>query len=598
MKEKRKRAALPVSLALTGLVLLGLGELAMWRLSGYGPLLALAMLQMVPGLVNSLLLLPLGKESQREERPLPEAKWKAVLVKLGRWFVRAAQSMGDFWCKKWSVLVGILLLAVIFAGNCIFWPGALTPTGTAGLAFWMPVALALAFVVSIVLEKLCAHAAGQEHTGARRAAILRNLRGAMALGRIGQVLTAAAMVLTLVELYDPQLILQIALLILFLYETVLLVLSIAIRLIRRELSSAPELPLSVKAMGSSGVISYLEENTGITMRSLWSIRLIRQILPIMAVFILLLCWVSSGIVQIDAHQEGALYRLGKLQAETLKPGIHMTLPWPFDKVEVHNTQSPRKVVIGYVSNGGEDNTWTDGHAEEYRFLLGGGNEIVSINLQVEYRISDLSRFLRSSASAESLLSAAAYEIVTDQTISTDIDSFLSVDRTKFSENFLKELEERLAGYELGIQVTNVVLESIHPPVEVAWIYQEVISAGIRAKKYILEAERSANMKISWSYKEAEAEVSSATTAHHRAVAAAEESVASFMAALEACENEPSAYRYYKYMNALTQAYQKGVLILVGDGVDSASLIIGDLERPKELMPGYLDENYEEEYWEE
>ena len=154
---------------------------------------------------------------------------------------------------------------------------------------------------------------------------------------------------------------------------------IPLRLIRKELGSEPSLPMSVKAVGSSGVLSYLEENTGITMRSLWSIRLVRQLIPSVLLFVVLLTWLATGIVQVEAHQEGALYRLGKLQDKTLKPGLHLTLPWPFDRVETVDTQSLRRVVVGYIPNGAEDNTWTDGHGtEEYRLLLGGGNELVSI----------------------------------------------------------------------------------------------------------------------------------------------------------------------------------------------------------------------------
>jgi regulator of protease activity HflC (stomatin/prohibitin superfamily) len=315
-------------------------------------------------------------------------------------------------------------------------------------------------------------------------ALARNLREAFVLGRIAQAFAAVDLVLQLTGLFDSRLILQILLVVLFLYETVMYVLSLAIRLIRRELSSQPLMPLSPKHMGASGILSYLEENTGITMRSLWSIRFIRQLLPSVALFAVLLVWLATGLVQIESHQQGALYRCGKLQDKTLKPGIHLTLPWPFDRVEIRDTQSLRKVVVGYVPNdeSTSDNVWTEGHGqEEYRLLLGGGNEMVSINLVVEYRISDLNQYLRRSANAESLLQAAAYEIVTERTIATDIDALLSADRTVFSETFQQELARRMEDQELGLEVAEVVLESIHPPVEVASTYQRVISAGIEAQ---------------------------------------------------------------------------------------------------------------------
>ena len=598
MKKSKTGALLPALAGAVCLLLTGGAELALWYFTGYAPLLALALLQLLPAGLDLLLLLPLGREPA--EAPEKE-KTKNPLLTVWRFLDRQTRRLAGLWHKKWSGLVAVLLFAVLLAANCLFWPNVGRTSDPAGLAYWVPVALLALFALSVILEKWLEHTADREDCGKRAAALAKNVRGAMAFGRAGQVLTALTMVLSLIGLYDAQSILQIALLVLFLYETVMLALSAAIRLIRRELATAPLLPLSPKAMGDAGVLTYLEENTGITMRSLWSMRLVRQLIPGVALGVVLLTWLATGVVQIDSHQEGALYRFGKLQDQTLEPGLHLTLPWPFDKVEVYDTQSLRKVVIGYVPDGEStsDNTWTEGHGtEEYRLLLGGGNEMVSINLVVEYRISDLNQYLRSSANADALLSAAAYEIVTERTISTDIDTLLSTDRTVFSETFRQDLEQRISQLQIGIEVTEVVLESIHPPVEVAAIYQRVISAGIQAEQIVLEAEREAIAEIFAAKQQAQAEVSIASTSYYQEVAAAQGAVAEFMASVEAYNAYPGAYTFYKYTTTTSQAYQKGILIIVGEGVDEGALIIGDLQRPVEEDPYYIDEEVEEEYWSE
>jgi hypothetical protein len=69
-----------------------------------------------------------------------------------------------------------------------------------------------------------------------------------------------------------------------------------------------------------------------------------------------------------------------------------------------------------------------------------------------------------------------------------------------------------------------------------------------------------------------------------------------MAGVEANKAYPEAYTFYKYISALTEAYKKGVLIVVGDGVDSGKLVIGDLSRP--VVDNYgLEDEVEEEYFE-
>lgn len=593
--------ALPVLVSTFCMVLIGAAELALWWLSGYSPLWSLALLQLMSAAVNALLLLPPGKEYTLKMLSAREGEKKIlhILKKILVGAVNVLRRGANFWYQKKNGILGLVLGVVIVGANLVFWPKAFTQ-GAFGLAYYLPVVLAVLFVLSVGMEKWCAYHMNSDQADEKSKALARNLREAFVLGRIAQVFAAVDLVLQLTGLFDSRLILQILLVVLFLYETVMYVLSLAIRLIRRELSSYPLLPLSPKNMGTSGILSYLEENTGITMRSLWSIRFIRQLLPSVALFAVVLIWLATGLVQVESHQQGALYRFGKLSEKPLKPGLHLTLPWPFDRVEIHDTQSLRRVVVGYVPNGEStsDNMWTEGHGqEEYRLLLGGGNEMVSINLVVEYRIADLNKYLRRSANAEALMQAAAYEIVTERTIATDIDALLALDRTVFSETFRQELEQRIEEQGLGLEVAEVVLESIHPPVEVASTYQRVISAGIEAEQTILEAERAAVLEISAARQQASANVSVSSTSYHQEVANARSAVAEFMAGVEAYNTYPDAYTYYKYMKSIVQAYKTGVLIIVGDGVDSSRLVIGDLSRPVADESYYTEPEVEEEYFE-
>ena len=69
-----------------------------------------------------------------------------------------------------------------------------------------------------------------------------------------------------------------------------------------------------------------------------------------------------------------------------------------------------------------------------------------------------------------------------------------------------------------------------------------------------------------------------------------------MASVEANQTYPEAYTFYKYSTAMTEAFKKGVVIIVGEGVDSGKLVIGDLSRP--VMDDYgLEDEVEEEYYE-
>jgi len=71
-------------------------------------------------------------------------------------------------------------------------------------------------------------------------------------------------------------------------------------------------------------------------------------------------------------------------------------------------------------------------------------------------------------------------------------------------------------------------------------------------------------------------VAIATAEQSTLVAQARADVAEFMASVSADNAYTNAYRYYKYLNAIRQAYGKAKLVIVGEGVDSSNLYFGSM----------------------
>ena len=570
-------------LAAAGLTVLGI-------LCRYAPLFSCGLLLALPALIHWVLLLPIHLQAAVPEIS-GDGKRHPFHGLKGRLVRRYNQARGG--------IVTALIAVFLVAAHLVFWK--LDLPGSEKLGYYLPVILAALFVVFIVLEKWCKYAAG-EHAYSR--ALLRGLESALQMARVALLLTALCLMLKLLDLYDVRKLLQVLLGILFVYESVFLAFSLAVRVIRHELSTAPEFLIALPGLGKSDmrILSYLEANTGITMRSLWSMTLVKKLLPGAVMGIILVLWLSTGVVQIGSYQEGALYRLGKMQDTTLDPGIHLTLPWPFDRVEVYDTQTLNRLTIGYTSAGDQDNTWTEAHGSgEHRLLLGGGSELISINLQIEYRIADLPAYIRNNASPESILEAAGYEIVTARTISTDLDTMLGTNREAFSTSFREELTAHIAPYNTGLEVVNVVLESIHPPVEVAKIFQSLISTGIDAEHMLLVAQNDANTVINNALNEQAVTVGDAKVQYFTEIGNAESAVSEFMASVNAYDAYPDAYTYYKYMNAMIQAYSGARLVIVGDGVDTRNLYIAGISddpaatEPEEVPFEYEDEEFDYDF---
>lgn len=436
----------------------------------------------------------------------------------------------------------------------------------------------LLFVIMIVLDRLCKHS---ENETSFVDAIIQNSRIFYKLLIVESLLAAICAVYETLNLYNVQKYVGYAYTGAFYYFVVFITISILVIAIRKEFCVAPYINVPIpmwkrkKDAQRIGFIEYLETNTGISMRSLVSVKYIKQIAPIVVFVSGVALWLSTCIVQVEPYQQAAVYRIGSLQDKALQPGIHLVLPYPFDKVEIYNTDTVQKTTIGYKATESGDNIWTEGHdGEEYKLLLGGGDELVSINLRLEYKIDDLMKYLTTTSNPESHMQALAYELVTDQTISTDLDSLLSADRDKFANNFKKELVKKMDERDIGLEVVSVVLESIHPPVDIASVYQELISAGITAEKYIAYAKGNAAVSIANAEAAHDTLVGTAKADYSSKVATAKASVAEFTASVEAYKSNKDAYTYYKYLNAVREAYGNANLVILGDGVDESRLYFG------------------------
>ncbi len=594
MSKKPERQAFGAgyaALAATGALMLATALLFILGSTAiYKPFFLLALLLLLPAAVNLLLLLPLWltKRARRKDAPAdPEGELQTQKKRgIGAMFRRASVAVGGFFTHYRTALTTLVVVVAAISANIFFWRFAKAEYASTLLSFYMAVVLLVLSVLFVVLGKWCKHATpdtGKDEAQASAAryevALMRNLQAASVMGALVTLLGAATVALRVLGVFDPSRVLVAVAAALMIYQTVFFGISLFVVLMRREMQVAPEIMAPVPGVryGNLGVLDYLEKNTGISMRSLWSIRMIGRTIPYAFLFSVLLLWCATGIVMVGSDQQGAHYHFGKLGEEPLQPGLHMTLPWPFDEVKVYNTKTVEKMTVGYVTEKEGDNLWTEAHgAEEYRLLVGGGKELVSINLRVEYRIGDLYRYLTCTGAPELLMSASSYEIVTAHTIGADLDTLLSVDRTAFGNTFKEELMREMERFGTGLEVVSVVLESIHPPVEVAEAYQSLISAGIDADRLLLEAEAYAGERIEWAHVNFTTATALARIEQYEKVADAEAALAEFMASVEADNSNSDAYRYYKYLQALTGAYRGSKLIIVGDGVDQSNIYIGNI----------------------
>jgi membrane protease subunit HflK len=212
--------------------------------------------------------------------------------------------------------------------------------------------------------------------------------------------------------------------------------------------------------------------------------------------------------------------------------------------------------------------WAQFHTGgEYLLLLGNGNEKVSVNMTVFYRISDLYTYIKTNTTPEAILSAAAYEALLDRTVNTTLDAFLSIDRSSLSFSILDELLQFSKKEGLGLSVTQVIIESIHPPFDVTDVYQRVVSASIERNTAITVAETEAETRLIDADRQNRTIVNYAKTSQHNRVSSAMQEMAVYYAAMEAHRLNPQSFQLTKYLDIFAKVVGDSKVYVFSPGME-------------------------------
>lgn len=136
----------------------------------------------------------------------------------------------------------------------------------------------------------------------------------MVLNKIAVAALMADMVTSFTELFSVSQYVDYVILGCWFYVAAMAAVSVAVKMTRHreELVFRLYILFPVYYYGGqkgSGALTWLEQHTGISMRSLWSLKFIKMILPSCAMAVLLLVWLSTCVVQVETYQQGALYPL-------------------------------------------------------------------------------------------------------------------------------------------------------------------------------------------------------------------------------------------------------------------------------------------------
>lgn len=281
-------------------------------------------------------------------------------------------------------------------------------------------------------------------------------------------------------------------------------------------------------------------------------------------------WLASGIYVVGPGEVGVVLRFGREVGQT-EPGLHYRLPWPIQTHFVVDVRSVRSAEIGYRSAPGVPAVGA-GRVQRVpaeALMLTGDENIVEVQLFVQYVVQDPSQFLFRARDPEGTLRAAAEVALRGVVGRNTIDYTMTEGRVDVQDQVRDYLQDLLDAYETGLLATEVRLLAVDAPDQVRPAFHDVVRAWEDRERLIQEAEGYREDVVPRARGEAQQMIREAEAYRQQRVLRAQGDAERFLALLSEYRAAPDVTRDRLYLETVERVLpgtQKFVLDAQGSGV--------------------------------
>jgi membrane protease subunit HflK len=251
--------------------------------------------------------------------------------------------------------------------------------------------------------------------------------------------------------------------------------------------------------------------------------------------------VWRSVFTIDEQQRGVVLQLGEY-SRTLDPGLQFVIPLVENVIPVNVTN---------VRN-----------AELKQEMLTQDENVVEVELNVQYTVSDPVSFALRVEDPERSLQHSAESALRHEVGSTDLNPIMTDGRPLLADNTRLRLQEYMDRYQTGINVSIVNVKEARAPAAVQAAFDDVQKANLDKERFVNEAEAYANTVIPESRGTAQRMLEEANAYRDQVVAAAQGEASRFEKLLVEYDKAPEVTRERLYIDAISSVYSKSSKILV------------------------------------
>ena len=242
---------------------------------------------------------------------------------------------------------------------------------------------------------------------------------------------------------------------------------------------------------------------------------------LIAVFVVLT--IFNTVYTLEEDEYALLQTFGSVQiVET--PGIKFKIPYIQKVYKV--SKASKQFTVGYELD-------SDQSVYKESFMITSDYNFVNVDFYFEYQITDPVKYFYASEEPEVIVKNLAQSYIRDTVGSHGVDEVLTTGKYEIQTQIKEKLQKRLEVEDIGIQVTNAVIQDAEvPTAEVAQAFKNVEDAKQSMETAINNANADANTRIPEANAKADKIVKDAQAKKAALVAEAEGQAARFLSLYE------------------------------------------------------------------
>jgi membrane protease subunit HflK len=262
-------------------------------------------------------------------------------------------------------------------------------------------------------------------------------------------------------------------------------------------------------------------------------------------------------------------RFGKI-VKVVGSGLHYHLPYPIETIDRAEVTKIHRIEIGFrtIRNGQFRSV------PKEALMLTGDENIVSIDLIVQYKISDIRKYLYNVVDVQKTIKDVAESAIREVSGKEKIDDLLTTGKSRIQMETLHILQTVLNEYDTGVKVVAVQLQDVEPPKAVIDSFKDVASAKEDKSRFINEAESYANEIIPRARAKAASMILEAEAYQSEKIEKAKGDTARFLEVLKNYKAAPEITKKRLYLETMSKVLQDRDKLIFDSEIKNVNPFIG------------------------